>query len=60
MPELPDVTVYVERLRAFTVGRPLEAIRIASPFVLRTVSPSPGEIAVPMLRAKRIVPADTP
>jgi formamidopyrimidine-DNA glycosylase len=44
VPELPDVTIYVERLRALTVGRPLEAIRIASPFVLRTVSPSPGEL----------------
>jgi formamidopyrimidine-DNA glycosylase len=44
VPELPDVTVYVERLRALTVGRPLEAIRIASPFVLRTVSPSPSEL----------------
>ena len=44
MPELPDVTVYVERLRALAVGRTLEAIRIASPFVLRTVSPSPGEL----------------
>src|SRR5215475_5474519 len=44
MPELPDVTVYVERLRALTVGRPLDGIRIASPFVLRTVSPSPGEL----------------
>jgi formamidopyrimidine-DNA glycosylase len=44
MPELPDVTVYVERLRALAAGRPVEAIRIASPFVLRTVSPSPGEL----------------
>jgi formamidopyrimidine-DNA glycosylase len=44
MPELPDVTVYVERLQALAVGRPLEAIRIASPFVLRTVAPSPGEL----------------
>jgi formamidopyrimidine-DNA glycosylase len=44
MPELPDVTVYVERLGALAIGRPLEAIRIASPFVLRTVSPSPGEL----------------
>jgi formamidopyrimidine-DNA glycosylase len=44
MPELPDVTVYVERLRALAIGQPLEAIRIASPFVLRTVSPSPGEL----------------
>jgi formamidopyrimidine-DNA glycosylase len=44
MPELPDVTVYVERLRALAVGQPLEAIRIVSPFVLRTVSPAPGEL----------------
>ena len=44
MPERPDVTIYVERLGALAIGRPLEAIRIASPFVLRTVSPSPGEL----------------
>lgn len=44
MPELPDVTVYVERLAALTIGKPVEAIRIASPFVLRTVSPSPREL----------------
>jgi formamidopyrimidine-DNA glycosylase len=36
--------VYVERLAALTVGQPVEAIRIASPFVLRTVSPSPREL----------------
>ena len=44
MPELPDVTVYVERLAALTVGKPLDNIRIASPFVLRTVSPSPRDL----------------
>ncbi|HEY4243081.1 MAG TPA: DNA-formamidopyrimidine glycosylase family protein [Kofleriaceae bacterium] len=44
MPELPDVTVYVERLRAFTVGQPLLKLRIASPFVLRTYSPTVAEI----------------
>ncbi len=44
MPELPDVTVYVERLRALVVGQPFVAIRIASPFVLRTVSPAPKEL----------------
>jgi formamidopyrimidine-DNA glycosylase len=44
MPELPDVTVYVERLRALTIGNPIRAIRIASPFVLRTVSPSPRDL----------------
>ena len=44
MPELPDVTVYVERLAALTIGQPIEAIRIPSPFVLRTVTPSPKEL----------------
>ncbi len=44
MPELPDVTVYVERLRALVTGRAIEGIRIASPFVLRSVAPSPGEL----------------
>jgi formamidopyrimidine-DNA glycosylase len=39
MPELPSVTVYVERLRAFIRGRPLRAIRLVSPFLLRTHSP---------------------
>ncbi len=44
MPELPDVTVYVERLRAMTLGQPIDAIRIASPFVLRTVAPAPKDL----------------
>jgi len=44
VPELPDVTVYVERLAALVVGQPIQAIRIASPFVLRTVSPAPKEL----------------
>jgi formamidopyrimidine-DNA glycosylase len=39
MPELPDVTVYVERLEALTRGRRLRAVRLASPFLLRTVEP---------------------
>ena len=44
MPELPDVEVYVERLRALSVGQPIQAIRLASPFVLRTVSPAPKDL----------------
>ncbi len=44
MPELPDVAVYVERLRALALGKPLENLRIASVFVLRTFSPSPKEL----------------
>jgi len=44
VPELPDVTVYVERLAALTGGKVLEGLRIASPFVLRTVAPSPKDV----------------
>ncbi len=39
MPELPDVTVYVEHIARRVVGHPLENVRLASPFVLRTVDP---------------------
>ncbi len=45
MPELPDVAIYVERLAALVAGRRLEGLRVASPFVLRTVSPSPRDLA---------------
>ncbi len=45
MPELPDVTVYVESLRRRTVGRPLAAVRVASPFVVRTADPPVTEAA---------------
>lgn len=41
MPEYPAVTVYVGRIRALCGGRNLQAVRVASPFVLRTVTP-PG------------------
>lgn len=39
MPELPDVTVYIEHVARRTVGHPLERIRLASPFLLRTADP---------------------
>jgi len=39
MPELPDITAYVEALRARISGEPLVAVRIASPFVLRSFDP---------------------
>jgi formamidopyrimidine-DNA glycosylase len=45
MPELPDVTVYVEALQKRLVGQTLTKMRLASPFVLRTVDPSPSEVA---------------
>lgn len=40
MPELPDITVYVESLAARLRGDRLERVRIASPFLLRTAVPS--------------------
>jgi len=60
MPELPDITVYIESLKRRIVGETLDSIRLASPFVLRTVSPSPGEVAGSRVEAvsrvgKRIV-----
>lgn len=45
MPELPDLTVYREALEARLVGSTLEAIKLVSPFVLRTVSPKPADFA---------------
>lgn len=39
MPELPDVTVYQERLRAVAGGHPLQQVRLKSPFLLRSVTP---------------------
>jgi len=39
MPELPDVTIYVEALARRVVGEPLERVRLASPFLLRSVDP---------------------
>jgi formamidopyrimidine-DNA glycosylase len=39
MPELPDVTVYVERVAERVVGQTLERVRLASPFLLRSVDP---------------------
>ncbi len=39
MPELPDVVVYVERLQERILGETLEAVRVRSPFLLRTVDP---------------------
>lgn len=39
MPELPDVEVYVECLRQRIAGHSLESVRIASPFLVRSVDP---------------------
>jgi formamidopyrimidine-DNA glycosylase len=39
MPELPDVTVYVETLERLTVGKRLARVKLLNPFILRTAVP---------------------
>jgi formamidopyrimidine-DNA glycosylase len=39
MPELPDITAYLSALEARIVGQPVLGVRIASPFLLRSVQP---------------------
>jgi formamidopyrimidine-DNA glycosylase len=44
MPELPDIVVYLEALRPRVLGRPLQQVRLRSPFLLRSVSPRPAAL----------------
>jgi len=43
LPELPDITVYIEALEKRIVGHWLERIRIANPFLVRSVEPPISE-----------------
>jgi len=45
MPELPDVTVYIERLHAMFGGHVLSGIRVRSPSLLRTAVPPISSVA---------------
>src|SRR5438094_569047 len=44
MPELPDVLLYIESLRPRILNQPLERVRLASPFVVRSVAPPTSQI----------------
>ena len=39
MPELPDISAYLTALEPRILGQPIERVRLASPFLLRTVDP---------------------
>lgn len=39
MPELPDIVVYIEAIEKRTLGSVLKAVRISTPFLLRTAEP---------------------
>ena len=53
MPELPDVTVYVERIAAKVGGKTIERVRISSPFVVRSVDPPIREVEGKTVREVR-------
>jgi formamidopyrimidine-DNA glycosylase len=45
VPELPDITVYLECLDARIRGQPLERLRVLGPSVLRSVDPTADQLA---------------
>src|SRR5438874_2879057 len=60
MPELPDIALYLDALASRVVGKPLERLRIASPFLLRTADPPVADLVGRVIRdvrrlGKRIV-----
>ncbi len=44
MPELPDIVAYIDALEQRIVGQPLEHVRIASAFLLRTARPAVADV----------------
>ena len=53
MPELPDISAYLDALETRIVGRPMERIRLASPFLLRTAQPPLASVEGRVVRALR-------
>jgi formamidopyrimidine-DNA glycosylase len=55
MPELPDVTLYVESIANRIVGHRLRSYAIKSPFVLRTVEPTiDAAVGMPVVAVRRL------
>ncbi len=44
MPELPDIAAYLHALESRIVGQPIEHVRVAGPFLLRTATPPIGDV----------------
>ena len=53
MPELPDITAYISALEPRIVGQPLEHVRVASAFLLRTARPPVASVEGRMVRELR-------
>src|SRR6201984_1289512 len=55
MPELPDITIYIEALEKRILGQTLERVRVVSPFLLRTATPPlGGATGKKVLRLRRV------
>ena len=54
MPELPDITVYIEALEKRILGQRLERVRIVSPFLLRTVAPLESAFGKNVVELRRL------
>jgi formamidopyrimidine-DNA glycosylase len=53
MPELPDITAYLSALEPRIVGQPIEHVRVASAFLLRTARPPVGAVEGHVVRELR-------
>ncbi len=55
MPELPDIVVYIEALEKRILGQTLQTVRLASPFLLRSVNPPLRDVEGKQVRELRRV-----
>jgi formamidopyrimidine-DNA glycosylase len=55
MPELPDIAAYITALDPRIIGQPLERVRLASPFLLRTTKPPIADVERRMVSQLRRV-----
>jgi formamidopyrimidine-DNA glycosylase len=55
MPELPDIAAYISALGPRILGQPLEHVRLASPFLLRTAQPPITKVEGSVVRELRRV-----
>jgi formamidopyrimidine-DNA glycosylase len=55
MPELPDIAAYITALEPRVLGQPIKQVRIASPFLLRTVRPPLTDVDGRVVRELRRV-----
>ncbi len=53
MPELPDIAAYLTALESRIVGQPIQQVRLASPFLLRTAQPPLSSVEGRIVRELR-------